>query len=406
VNPRRLGLTDLMASIVSNATHYLAPIPSLPDDVYPEAHAIRVALLRYNAEPTAEYNVPVYGTACIDTRDCYGIFEQLRTLDTGIGHLIVTLSFTAFNLQFHERFEQFEKLFPGRFTYIRRPEGSSCVEGWNAVLAIGFSIRPRPKYVMIVCGDTMPNPGSVPFLASQSAATYRDRYLTRIGPYLVMFTITQRGLNEVGFFDENVFPVYEEDIEWMMRTMRLQNSRRPDGSYFSPREARRPDRVVQLPEAPTVMYVERKWNSDPRVATIIGMRSLRWNKRSRSYKWDVGGGTTSTQRRITSRACRCTGGGRIRCCASALCLRARRPAFLASTVLGRVGWTGNEWCRRRPPPSDVNPSVPLPQRDAALELCTVGFDQSVQMSQDASSHNTEVVHSECRGQWSGLQEHT
>jgi hypothetical protein len=65
-----------------------------------------------------------------------------------------------------------------------------------------------------------------------------------------MFTITQRGLNEVGFFDENVFPVYEEDIEWMMRTMRLQNSRRPDGSYFSPREARRPDRVVQIAGGP------------------------------------------------------------------------------------------------------------------------------------------------------------
>jgi hypothetical protein len=33
------------------------------------------------------------------------------------------------------------------------------------------------------------------------------------------------------------------------------------------------------------MYVERKWNLDPRVATIIRPRRLRWNRKSRSYRW-------------------------------------------------------------------------------------------------------------------------
>jgi hypothetical protein len=107
-DPKQLARSDLMADITANATHYLSQIPPLPDDVYLEAHAIREAFLRYNAEPTAEYNVPVYGTACIDTRDCHGVFEQLRTLDTGIGHIVVSLSFTEFNVQFHERLEQAE----------------------------------------------------------------------------------------------------------------------------------------------------------------------------------------------------------------------------------------------------------------------------------------------------------
>jgi hypothetical protein len=259
-DPKLLAQSELMADLTANASHYLAPIPPLPDNVYPEAHAIREAFLRYNADPTAVVNVPVYGTACIDTRDCFGVFEQLRRLDTGVGHVVVTLSFPQFNPDFHERLEQFEKLFPGRFTYIRRPDGGSCAEGWNAPLVVGFSIQPRPPFVLIASGDVVPHPGAVAYLASRTAVLADRIHMMRVGQ-LVLFAMTQKGFEEVGQFDENVFPIYGEDLDWQTRLKRL-------GGI---------DHV--LDKDPGAMFEHVKRPRDPRIDAVVEARKIRWNNR-------------------------------------------------------------------------------------------------------------------------------
>ena len=185
----------------------------------PEAQKLLNAFTQYVADDAT--HVPVYGTACIGAVDCKYVVRQIESLDTGVGHFIVVQnSPDDANSAF---FRKMMGLFPGRFTFLHRPEVLSCSESWNVVLRLGFSIRPEPDFVWVFNGDLWALPGY------QAKFSQWLREAVAADPNLVAsrffhfssFAMTKAGWRDMGPFDEVIYPAYAEDVEFHLRAVSL-----------------------------------------------------------------------------------------------------------------------------------------------------------------------------------------
>jgi hypothetical protein len=179
---------------------------------------MKKAFALYTHDREAVTNVPVYGTACVGKVDCQYVRSQLKSLDTGVGHVIVVQNREAD--EHREFFESLAKLFPGRFTFQYRPIGGGCSESWNIIMRLGFSITPTPNFVMATNGDLWALPG---YLAKFSKFM-NEKLETQIGARFVHFSsfgLNKHGWEKLGAFDESIFPAYAEDVEYHIRAVSL-----------------------------------------------------------------------------------------------------------------------------------------------------------------------------------------
>ena len=191
---------------------------ALPDESKaqsPEAQALLAAFKKYSREDPS--HIPVYGTACIGQVDCKYVRDQIKSLDTGLGHFIVVQNSEP-QRETTAIFEQLAELFPNRFTFLARPQVLSCSESWNVILRLGYSIRPEPDFVWVFNGDLWALHGQ----QAKFAAYMRKTMGTTIANRFVHFSsygLNKHGWKQLGPFDEVIFPAYAEDVEYHLRAV-------------------------------------------------------------------------------------------------------------------------------------------------------------------------------------------
>lgn len=200
--------------------HELLPLPNPPEGE-PNADVLRIvraSLQSYQdrvKNNQAAATVPVYGTACVDDADCMYIIDQMRSLDTPVGHIVIVMS--GHNADANVLFASMERLFPGQVTIFRRPKVIlGCAESWNTILRAGFSIRPLPAFVMITNADLWVQGG---YLAKFAKFNHDNHHKVAANKFMHFssFSITDYGWKEVGGFDEVIYPAYAEDVEFHIR---------------------------------------------------------------------------------------------------------------------------------------------------------------------------------------------
>jgi hypothetical protein len=196
--------------------HWIGDLTEPPEGSTDEAKTLYKAFTAYSNDRTAVTNIPVYGTACIGEADCVYVRDQLKSLDTGVGHVIIVLNKDY--KEYHDFFRELEKQFPGRFTLQYRPDGGGCSESWNIMLRLGFSITPQPNFVMATNGDLWALPG---YLA-KFARWMNDNLEKQVGSRFVHFSsfaLNKKGWKVLGPFDEVIYPAYAEDVEYHIRAV-------------------------------------------------------------------------------------------------------------------------------------------------------------------------------------------
>jgi hypothetical protein len=276
-----LPLSDAVRAAVAHASHRLNGVPvteSSPDGT--PARVLREAFLRYNAEPTADYNLPVYGTACVDPQDCDGVLAQLERLDTGVGHVVVVQAYADLNTRPNQRLTELQRQFPSRFTLaeLRTNDSGGLAEARNAILAVGFSIVPPPDYVLMVAGAVVARPGTLAYVATQCRSLAHKYFsLESAGGDSAMLAVTRLGFEHVGWFDENAFPARGEDDEWVQRTWRLMNFVDNNGRFAAPDASRSMNRELALVQPGQAYTRLDGGNADHVASDFFRVRGERWD---------------------------------------------------------------------------------------------------------------------------------
>jgi hypothetical protein len=208
--------------------HHFDPLPAADAandiDAHPAGKAaaktaegtLAAAFRRYERDPAAGDSVPVYGTACLGDADCGYVQQQLLSLDTGVGHVIVVMN--GEHAAYHEFFDRLGKLFPGRFTFYAHAVKLSCSESWNTILKSAFAIRPKIEFAVVNNGDLWLLPTYLAKFARHVRAQGGNVGSTRFADFS-SFAMLRRGWDAVGPFDEVIYPAYAEDVEYHLRTI-------------------------------------------------------------------------------------------------------------------------------------------------------------------------------------------
>src|SRR3989338_1854203 len=173
----------------------------------------------YDKDESAPQGLHFYGTMCVG-RDCNYIQIMIRHLNISIGHFIVVVN--TDETLWRERYGLMMDLYPGRFTSFYRPQKLSCAESWNLVTRTAMTQRPQPDQVFISNADwhPVPTPGVDNNLA-RFAEWSRTKLNLVVSRYFHFssFTFTRKGYNELGYFDEVIYPALAEDVEFHIKAV-------------------------------------------------------------------------------------------------------------------------------------------------------------------------------------------
>lgn len=106
---------------------------------------------------------------------------------------------------------------------IRLPHNLGVSGGWN----LGLKASPLAPWWLIANSDLVFGRGDLAGLEAAVDPTSNDHYFM-LG--MALFAITRHTLRDVGYFDENFHPAYDEDLDWHRRAL-LAGSKRVDPPF-------------------------------------------------------------------------------------------------------------------------------------------------------------------------------
>lgn len=147
---------------------------------------------------------------------------------------------------------------------------------WNLALKAGF----QHEWVMIVSDDVKFPPGVLAEFASLSGPD--TVVLSSSWPHWCVFTIGMRVVQQVGLFDENLYPAYFEDTDYQRRLddAGITVVHGPEVSHRNSSTLNTSGRHFSIPNAASFDanrdYMVRKWDGAPTTA----WDPYRWRRQS------------------------------------------------------------------------------------------------------------------------------
>jgi GT2 family glycosyltransferase len=127
---------------------------------------------------------------------------MLDSVDVPVDHLLVIDNGTGSELTFSDNFK--------RTTVLDLPANQGVSGSWN----LGIKSFPYAHRWFIVSNDVVFEPGSLQMLAK---ARRDEITLTGDPPHWQAFALGDEAVNDIGLFDESLFPAYFEDNDYMRR---------------------------------------------------------------------------------------------------------------------------------------------------------------------------------------------
>jgi GT2 family glycosyltransferase len=127
---------------------------------------------------------------------------MLDSVDVPVDHLLVIDNGTGANLTFNDNFK--------RVTVLDLPANQGVSGSWN----LGIKSFPYAQRWFIVSNDVVFEPGALEMLAE---ARRDEITLTGDAPHWQAFALGDEAVNDIGLFDESLFPAYFEDNDYMRR---------------------------------------------------------------------------------------------------------------------------------------------------------------------------------------------
>lgn len=159
------------------------------------------------------------------------------------------------------------------------PENLGCAPSFN--IGVKMLAEPGVDFVIIMVAAALFHRSVEDFaeLVAYHEKTFRNYYYLTVGPYktdLHAFALTKRFYNEVGFYDENFWPVYYEDTDLGRRmhllgihkTVLLDDLRTSQGLSMAVSKDPRLLRLWELNATRVITYYRRKWGGDHTLETF------------------------------------------------------------------------------------------------------------------------------------------
>jgi GT2 family glycosyltransferase len=127
---------------------------------------------------------------------------MLDSVDVPVDHLLVIDNGTGADLTFNDNFK--------RVTVLDLPANQGVSGSWN----LGIKSFPYAQRWFIVSNDVVFEPGALEMLAQ---ARRDEITLTGDAPHWQAFALGDEAVNDIGLFDESLFPAYFEDNDYMRR---------------------------------------------------------------------------------------------------------------------------------------------------------------------------------------------
>ena len=128
--------------------------------------------------------------------------RMLNSVDVPVEHLLVIDNGLGSELTFGDNFK--------RVTVLDLPANQGVAGSWN----LGIKSFPYAHRWFIVSNDVVFKPGSLELL---SQARRDEITLTGDAPHWQAFALGDEAVNDIGLFDESLFPAYFEDNDYMRR---------------------------------------------------------------------------------------------------------------------------------------------------------------------------------------------
>jgi GT2 family glycosyltransferase len=127
---------------------------------------------------------------------------MLDSVDVPVDHLLVIDNGTGADLGFSDRF--------ANVTVLAMPANLGVAGSWN----LGIKSFPYAKRWFIASNDVVFEPGALEML---SQARRDEITLTGEAPHWQAFALGDEAVNDIGLFDESLFPAYFEDNDYLRR---------------------------------------------------------------------------------------------------------------------------------------------------------------------------------------------
>ena len=128
--------------------------------------------------------------------------RMLDSVDVPVDHLLVIDNGTGADLGFSDRF--------ANVTVLAMPANLGVAGSWN----LGIKSFPYAKRWFIASNDVVFEPGALEML---SQARRDEITLTGEAPHWQAFALGDEAVNDIGLFDESLFPAYFEDNDYLRR---------------------------------------------------------------------------------------------------------------------------------------------------------------------------------------------
>ena len=128
--------------------------------------------------------------------------RMLDSVDVSVKHLLVIDNGTGADLTFNESFK--------KVTVLDMPANLGVSGSWN----LGIKSFPYAHRWFIVSNDVVFEPGA---LEQLSQARRDEITLTSDAPHWQAFVLGDEAVNDIGLFDESLFPAYFEDNDYARR---------------------------------------------------------------------------------------------------------------------------------------------------------------------------------------------
>lgn len=181
--------------------------------------SIAAAFRLYDEQPWGHDIYPVFSSMCIGV-DCTVMEEQFETLrGMGVGYIIVVLN--ARDSATHMRFAMYKRAFPGRFLLLDPGRKLSCAESWNRIITASFEQLTIPvPFVVVMNADFLIINGHHRPWNEWMRMNDNEKLLKF--PivqfhHFYAFAYTKLAWDTLGTFDENPYPAYGEDVEFVYR---------------------------------------------------------------------------------------------------------------------------------------------------------------------------------------------
>jgi GT2 family glycosyltransferase len=128
--------------------------------------------------------------------------RMLDSVDVPVEHLLVIDNGLGADLGFSDHFK--------KVTVLQMPANLGVAGSWN----LGIKSFPYAERWFIASNDVVFQPGA---LATLSEARRDEITLTADAPHWQAFALGDEAVNDIGLFDELLFPAYFEDNDYMRR---------------------------------------------------------------------------------------------------------------------------------------------------------------------------------------------